>query len=152
MWGILFSDRLCHLSCLLVASKHFNLYQIPKIDDNGIYLQKKTYHHGENMRKWWRPLKNPGSGQKFFEVPTWSSHPNPEPRALKNPSWPLKKVELGGCNTQTACWLTYPSEKSYDLKSVGIMKFPMESHNPFMFQTTNQPAEFSYGWRGVSFC
>jgi hypothetical protein len=97
-------------------------------------------------------LKNPGSGQKFFEVPTWSSHPNPEPRALKNPSWPLKKVELGGCNTQTACWLTYPSEKSYDLKSVGIMKFPMESHNPFMFQTTNQPAEFSYGWRGASFC
>ena len=39
-------------------------------------------------------------------------------------------------------WLvvsTYPSEKWWS-SSVGIMTFPilMESHNPFMFQTTNQ--------------
>ena len=39
-----------------------------------------------------------------------------------------------------------PLWKMMELKSVGMMTFPIwwESHNPFMFQTTNQPFIFHY--------
>ena len=41
---------------------------------------------------------------------------------------------------QTGWWYAYPSEKSWSERQLGWWNSQyMESHNPFMFQTTNQP-------------
>ena len=44
-------------------------------------------------------------------------------------------------------WYTYPSQKWWS-SSVGMMNFPIwwESHNPVMFQTTNQLYIFGIEW------
>ena len=51
----------------------------------------------------------------------------------KNP-WPPKQQRI----SKTGWWYTYPSEKCEFVSWDDDIPNWMESHNPFMFQTTNQ--------------
>ena len=62
----------------------------------------------------------------------------------RRPCWFLQQPgqSLSHVIKNTGWWLTYPSEKWWT-SSVGMMKFPTEWKNKFMFQTTNQINEIT---------